>query len=166
VHPRVACPPPEKPPISNVCQQNSSPTVSFVSITGTESFFVVLRTNFSTHVYKSVRVKTDILIFASAIEGAIDLNARLCSSRARPSLTLALLVGAAALARWPRSPAQRIREKGNGNRSFLPNAVFFVSSSIVSREDVVSRRGNDFYVSSPLSSINCVPRQQIAELSI
>jgi hypothetical protein len=33
-----------------------------------------LRTNLSTHIYKSVRVKTDILNFASAIEGALDLE--------------------------------------------------------------------------------------------
>jgi hypothetical protein len=115
VHPRVACPPPEKPPISNVCQQNSSPTVSFVSITGTESFFVVLRTYFSTHVYNSVRVKTGILISASAIEGALDLERSIvlvpCSVVAYFSLARRRR-----RARWPCSPAQRIREKGNGNR--------------------------------------------------
>jgi hypothetical protein len=112
--------------------------VSFVSITVTESFFVVLRTNLSTHIYKSVRVKTDILIFASAIEGALDLERSHvlvpCSAiayfslarRRRRARSLAALTGTT-------DP----REKGDGNKSFLPNVVFLVSSCIISREDVV-----------------------------
>jgi hypothetical protein len=64
----------------------------------------------------------------------LGLDAGLCSATC-----LRWLRSPAVLALWPRSPAHRIWEEGDGNRSFLPNGISLVSSRIGACEDVVSR---------------------------
>jgi hypothetical protein len=97
VHPRtlICFSPPEK--LHDACRQNSSPMVNFLSITCKKRFLDLLRTNFTIHIYKPMNVNLKIFIFPSAMEAAVDLEARPCSAavlNARPCLVARLLGGA------------------------------------------------------------------------
>jgi hypothetical protein len=79
--------------------------VNFLSITWKKSFLDLLRTNFTIHIYKSMRVNLKIFIFPSATEAASDLEVRPCSAavlyaRSRSPVLGRLLVGGTASSHW------------------------------------------------------------------
>jgi hypothetical protein len=140
--------------------------VNFVSINCTYNYLVLLRTNFTTQTYESIRMTEAILVLPSAMEAGKQLLTRpLFLTSRSPVLGRSLLLAAPAhtvvLDGWPCTGFRRAMEtSGFSPTPFLSfvGALILVRTSFPPQETI-----STIYT---LSAINRLPHQQIAELSM